>query len=115
MNRILALFGLRFTTGHALWAAVLIPASVLMFAAMDMMWLGITLAVIIGLAAVVTVRGRRLTGWVAALFAWRRRHRQPPAPPSEPAVGATVIPGDHVALRWQGDHLVDPRQARIED
>ena len=106
MNRILALFGLRFTTGHALWAAVLIPASVLMFAAMDMMWLGITLAVIIGLAAVVTVRGRRLTGWVAALFAWRRRHRQPPAPPSEPAVGATVIPGDHVALRWQGDHLV---------
>jgi len=106
MNRILALFGLRFTTGHALWAAVLIPASVLMFAAMDMMWLGITLAVIMGLAAVVTVRGRRLTGWVAALFAWRRRHRQPPAPPSEPAVGATVIPGDHVALRWQGDHLV---------
>ena len=106
MNRVLALFGLRFTTGHALWAAVLIPACVLVFAAMDMLRLGITLAVIIGLAAVVTVRGRRLTGWVAALFAWRRRHRQPPAPPSEPAVGATVIPGDHVALRWQGDHLV---------
>ena len=106
MNRVLALFGLRFTTGHALWAAVLIPACVLVFAAMDMLWLGITLAVIIGLAAVVTVRGRRLTGWVAALFAWRRRHRQPPATPSEPAVGATVIPGDHVALRWQGDHLV---------
>ena len=53
-----------------------------------MMWLGITLAVIIGLAAVVTVRGRRLTGWVAALFAWRRRHRQPPATPSEPAVAS---------------------------
>ncbi|MCG7581676.1 type VII secretion protein EccE [Mycolicibacterium sp. OfavD-34-C] len=106
MNRVLALFGLRFTTGHALWAAVLIPACVLVFAAMDMLWLGITLAVIIGLAAVVTVRGRRLTGWVAALFAWRRRHRHPPAAPSEPAVGATVIPGDHVALRWQGDHLV---------
>ena len=106
MNRVLALFGLRFTTGHALWAAVLIPACVLVFAAMDMLWLGITLAVIIGLAAVVTVRGRRLTGWGAALFAWRRRHRQPPATPSEPAVGATVIPGDHVALRWQGDHLV---------
>lgn len=106
MNRVLALFGLRFTTGHALGAAVLIPACVLVFAAMDMLWLGITLAVIIGLAAVVTVRGRRLTGWVAALFAWRRRHRQPPAAPSEPAVGATVIPGDHVALRWQGDHLV---------
>ena len=23
-----------------------------------------------------------------------------------PAVGATVIPGDHVAVRWHGDHLV---------
>lgn len=106
MNRVLALFDLRFTTGHALWAAVLIPACVLLFDQMDMLWLGITLAVIIGLAAAVTVRGRRLTGWVAALFAWRRRHRQPPPAPSEPAVGATVIPGDHVALRWQGDHLV---------
>ena len=93
MNRILALFGLRFTTGHALWAAVLIPASVLMFAAMDMMWLGITLAVIIGLAAVVTVRGRRLTGWVAALFAWRRRHRHGPTASTGKASprGATAV------------------------
>ena len=106
MSRFLALFGLRFTTGHALWAAVLIPACLLVFAPMDLLWLGITLAVFIGLAAVVTVRGRRLTGWVAALFAWRRRRRQPPTAPSAPAVGATVLPGDHVALRWQGDHLV---------
>ncbi|MDY6999643.1 MAG: type VII secretion protein EccE [Actinomycetota bacterium] len=106
MNRFLALFGLRFSTGHALWAAALIPASILLFAQMDMMWLGITLGVLIGLGSVVTIRGRRVSGWVAALFAWRRRHRQPPPVPSEPAVGATVIPGDHVALRWQGDHLV---------
>ncbi len=106
MNRVLSVFGLRFSTGHALGAAVLVPACVLLFGQMDLLWLGITLAVLIVAGSVVTVRGRRVTGWVAALFAWRRRHRQPPAPPSEPAVGATVEPGDHVALRWQGDHLV---------
>ncbi|GAB3220305.1 type VII secretion protein EccE [Mycolicibacterium hippocampi] len=106
MTKFLSVFGLRFTTGHALWAAALIPGCVLLFSELDMLWLGITLGVLIGLASVLTVRGRRATGWVAALFAWRRRHRQPPAPPSEPAVGATVMPGDHVAVRWQGDHMV---------
>ncbi|WP_313901363.1 type VII secretion protein EccE [Mycobacterium sp. SMC-8] len=106
MNKILSLFGLRFSAGHALWAAVLIPACLLIFAQLDLMWLGITLSVLIGLAAVVTIRGRRPGGWVAALFAWRRRHKQAPPQPSEPAVGATVIPGDHVALRWQGDYMV---------
>ena len=45
------------------------------------MWLGITLAVLIGLSALVTFRGRRLTGWVAALFSWRRRHKQTPSGP----------------------------------
>lgn len=106
MTRFVSVFGLRFTTGHALWAAVLIPACLLLFRQLDLLWLGITLSVLIGLAALVTIRGRRLSGWVAALFAWRRRHRQPPMPPSAPAVGATVMPGDHVALRWQGEHLV---------
>ena len=106
MNRFLSVFGLRFTTGHALWAAVLIPACLLLFRQLDLLWLGITLSILIGLASLVTIRGRRLSGWVAALFAWRRRHRQPPMPPSAPAVGATVMPGDHVALRWQGEHLV---------
>lgn len=106
MNKFLSVFGLRFTTGHALWAAVLIPACLLLFRQLALLWLGITLSVLIGLASLVTIRGRRLSGWVAALFAWRRRHRQPPMPPSAPAVGATVMPGDHVALRWQGEHLV---------
>jgi type VII secretion protein EccE len=106
MKTLLRLFGLRFTTGHALWAATLIPACVLVFVQLGRLWIGVTLAVIIALAAVVTVRGRRLTGWIAALFAWRRRHRQVPDVPSVPAVGATVIPGDHVAVRWHGDHLV---------
>ncbi len=106
MNGLLSVFGLRFTTGHALWAAVLIPACVLLFGQAELLWLGITLGVLLGLASILTIRGRRVTGWIAALVAWRRRHRQPPTPPSEPAVGATVIPGDHVALRWQGDLAV---------
>ncbi|MCB0950234.1 MAG: type VII secretion protein EccE [Mycobacterium sp.] len=102
----LSVFGLRLTTGHTLWAAVLIPACVLLFGQLEVPWLGVTLGALIGLASVLTVRGRRLTGWIAALLAWRRRHRQPPAPPSAPAVGAMAIPADQVALRWQDDHLV---------
>ncbi|MGE2691883.1 type VII secretion protein EccE [Mycolicibacterium pulveris] len=105
MNKIRALFGLRVTTGHTVWAAVLAPAAVVVFAQLDLLWLGITLAVLIALAAVVTIRGRRITGWVAAVFAWRRRHRNVPERPSEPAVGATVMPGDHVAVRWQDERL----------
>jgi type VII secretion protein EccE len=106
MKTFLGVFGLRFTTGHALWAAALIPAVILLFIQMGRLWIGVTLAVIIALAVVLTVRGRRFTGWIAALFAWRRRHKQAPAVPSAPAVGATVMPGDHVAVRWQGDHLM---------
>jgi type VII secretion protein EccE len=106
MKKILSVFGLRFTTGHALWAAALVPACIALFLQLGRAWIGITLAVRIALAVVLTVRGRRLTGWIAAVYSWRRRHRNAPDHPSEPAVGATVMPGDHVAVRWQGDHLV---------
>lgn len=106
MKTLLAQFGFRITTGHLLWAAVLIPACILVFIQLDLLWLGITLGVLIAIAAVLTVRGRRLSGWIVAIFSWRRRHRVAPEVPSEPAVGATVLPGDHVAVRWQGDHLV---------
>lgn len=106
MKSLAAQFGLRLTTGHLMWAAVLIPACIAIFVPLDAMWIGITVSVLIASIAIVTVRGRRLTGWVAALFSWRRRHRSTPPAPSEPAVGATVMPGDHVALRWQGDHLM---------
>lgn len=105
MRNFLALFGFRATTGHLLWAAVLIPACILLFRPLDLMWLGITLSVLIAVFAVLTVRGRRLAGWIVAIFSWRRRHRVPPDAPSAPAVGATVLPGDHVAVRWQGQHL----------
>ncbi|OFJ50690.1 type VII secretion protein EccE [Mycolicibacterium grossiae] len=106
MKEFLGQFGFRATTGHLLWAAVLIPALILLFRQLDLLWLGITLAVLIAIAAVLTVRGRRFTGWIVAIFSWRRRHRAAPAAPSEPAVGSTVMPGDHVAVRWQGEHLV---------
>ena len=106
MKNLIAQFGLRFTTGHAIWAAALIPGCLLLFIRFDLLWLGVTLAMIIALAGLVTVRGRRLTGWIAALFSWRRRHRHAPGAPSAPAVGATVMPGDHVAVRWEGNHLV---------
>lgn len=106
MKTLLAQFGFRITTGHLLWAAVLIPACILVFIQLDLLWLGITLGVLIAIAAVLTLRGRRLSGWIVAIFSWRRRHRVAPEVPSEPAVGATVLPGDHVAVRWQGDHLV---------
>lgn len=106
MTRFFGFFGLRFTTGHAVWAAALMPAAVGLFGRLELLWLGVTLAVLIALGSVVTVRGRRATGWVAAVLAWRRRHRTEPRRPGEPAVGATAMPGDHVAVRWQDDHLV---------
>ncbi|OBF26873.1 type VII secretion protein EccE [Mycobacterium sp. ACS1612] len=106
MNRILNIFGFRFTTGHAIWATLLIPACIAVFLPPRQLWIGVTLSVVIALVVVLTIRGRRVTGWVAALFAWRRRHRNVPDLPSEPAVGATVMPGDHVAVRWQDDYLV---------
>jgi type VII secretion protein EccE len=106
MKSLAAQFGLRLSTGHLMWAAVLIPACIAIFIPLDAMWVGIMVCVLIALIATVTLRGRRLTGWVAALFSWRRRHRSTPPAPSEPAVGATVMPGDHVAVRWQGDHLM---------
>lgn len=105
MTNFLSQFGFRATTGHLLWAATLIPAVILVFIPMDLMWLGITLAVLFAVFAVLTVRGRRLAGWIVAIFSWRRRHRTAPAAPSEPAVGSTVMPGDHVAVRWQDDCL----------
>ena len=106
MNFLRRHFGFRFTTGHAIWAATLIPACIAVCLHFKLLWLGITLSVLIAIFSVLTIRGYRLTGWVRAVFSWRRRHRSTPDVPSEPAVGATVMPGDHVAVRWQGDYLV---------
>jgi type VII secretion protein EccE len=103
MNRVV---GLRFSSGHAMIAAALAPACVAVALRTNYPWIGIVLAVIIVLASVVTVRNRRLTGWIQAFTSWRRRRRTAPQAPSAPAVGATVMPGDHVAVRWHDDHLV---------
>ncbi|MGF2943963.1 type VII secretion protein EccE [Mycobacterium sp. Lab-001] len=99
-------FRLRFTSGHALWAAALAPLCILLFWHTRYAWVGPTLVAVAVAVAVVTFRGRRLTGWLGAVFAWLLRHRRPPDVPSEPVVGATVVPGDHVALRWEGEFLV---------
>ncbi|HTM84070.1 MAG TPA: type VII secretion protein EccE, partial [Mycobacterium sp.] len=99
-------FGFKFTTGHGIWAAALIPGCIALCLYLDLLWLGIALAVLIAIFSVLTIRGRRLTGWIVAIFSWRRRHRSTPDVASEPAVGATVMPGDHVAVRWQGDYLI---------
>jgi type VII secretion protein EccE len=69
-------------------------------------WAGPTLVGVAAVVATVTFRGRRITGWVGAIFAWLFRHRRQLEVPSEPEVGATVLPGDHVAVRWQGEFLV---------
>lgn len=106
MKNLLRQFGFRFTTGHGIWAAALIPAVIALFMHFHQIWVGVAVAALIAIGAVLTIRGRRTTGWIAALFSWRRRNRSAPPQPSEPAVGATVMPGDHVAVRWQGDHLI---------
>jgi type VII secretion protein EccE len=106
MKKLFSAFGFRFTLGHAIAAAVLIPALFAVLVPLDQLWTAVGVSALIVLIAVLTVRGRRLTGWIAALFSWRRRHRTVPPQPSVPAVGATVLPGDHVAVRWQGEYLV---------
>jgi type VII secretion protein EccE len=97
---------LRFTSGHALWAAALAPLCILLFIGTRYEWAGPTLVGVAAVVATVTFRGRRITGWVGAVFAWLFRHRRPPEAPSVSEVGATVQPGDHVAVRWQGECLV---------
>lgn len=97
---------LRFTSGHALWAAALAPLCILLFTGTRYQWAGPTLVAVAAVIALVTFRGRRLTGWIAAAWAWLLRHRRPPDVPSEPAVGATVKPGDPTAVRWEGEFLV---------
>lgn len=103
MNKVV---GLQLSTGHMVVAGALAPACVAVSLRTAYPWIGITLAVLIVLAAVVTVRNRRLSGWAHAFTSWRRRRSTAPPAPSAPAVGATVLPGDHVAVRWHDDHLV---------
>jgi type VII secretion protein EccE len=97
---------LRFTSVHAIWAAALGPVCVLLFLGTRYQWAGPALLSLGAVVAVVTFRGRGLTGWMAAVCGWLVRHRRPPESPSEPVVGVTVQPGDRVAVRWQSDFLV---------
>jgi type VII secretion protein EccE len=96
----------RFTTGHAIWLAALGPLAVMLFMNTRYQWAGPALVGLFVVLTMVTFFGRRITGWVLTISRWFGRRRQPPPPPSEPVVGATVQPGDHVAVRWQGEYLV---------
>ncbi len=97
---------LRFSTAYALGLAALAPFCILLFLKTRYVWAGPTVVGVAVLLALVTFRGRRLLGWVAAFFAWLVRRRRPLDTPSVPVVGATVQPGDHVAVRWKGKVLV---------
>jgi len=56
--------------------------------------------------ALFTYRGRRLAGWAATGVTWLVRHRRRPDVPTAASIGATVQPGDPVAVRWEGRSLV---------
>ncbi|UXA07137.1 type VII secretion protein EccE [Mycobacterium sp. SMC-2] len=97
---------LKFSTAYALWVAALAPPCILLFLKTRYVWAGPTVVAVAVLLALVTYRGRRLLGWLAAFFAWLVRRGRPLDAPSEPVVGTTVQPGDHVAVRWKGKVLV---------
>lgn len=97
---------LRFSTGHTLLLAVLAPAAILLFLPTRFWWGGVVLAALGAIMAFVTFFGRRITGWAATAYVWLRRRHTPMDIPSEPVVGATVKPGDHVAVRWRREQLI---------
>ena len=47
MRTLLGQFGLRFTTGHLIWAAVLIPACLAVCVPHDLLWVGVGVSVVI--------------------------------------------------------------------
>ena len=97
---------LRFSTGYALVIGAVVPVLVFLFLDTRHQRWAIAVVAVAAVLALVTFRGRRLTGWVRTLFGWIRRRRRPPETPSTAVIGATVMPGDRVAVRWQGENLV---------
>ncbi|BBX75577.1 type VII secretion protein EccE [Mycobacterium shinjukuense] len=97
---------LRFSTGHTLILAALAPPCVLLFLDTRYWWVGIAIVALGAVVVFVTLFGRRVTGWLATVYVWLRRRRKPIEIPSEPVVGATVKPGDHVAVRWRREQMI---------
>ena len=102
----MSILGLRLTGDNLWWAVPFAPACILLFLDTRYASAGPALVVLAVVAATVTFRGRRVIGWIAALGAWLVRRRRPLGEPQDTAVGATVQPGEHVAVRWQGEFLV---------
>ena len=97
---------LRFSMGYALVVGIAVPALVFLFLDTRHQRWAIAVVAAGAVLALVTFRGRRLTGWVQTLFGWIWRRRRAPETASKAAVGATVLPGDPVAVRWRGETLV---------
>ncbi len=77
-------FGFRFTTGHAIWAATLIPACIAVCMHFNLLWLGITLSVLIAIFSVLD------DPWISAHRLGQRGLFVAATPPQHPrcAVGA---------------------------
>jgi type VII secretion protein EccE len=101
---------LKFSAAYTFWTAALAPLGVALFLGTlhQELELYLLAAIVAGSAvfALVTFRGRRVAGWAAAAARWVVRRRWRPHAPTEAAIGATVQPGDPVAVRWEGRSLV---------
>jgi len=101
---------LKFSAAYTFWTAALAPLGVALFLGTlhQELELYLLAAIVAGSAvfALVTFRGRRVAGWAAAAARWVVRRRWRPDAPTEAAIGATVQPGDPVAVRWEGRSLV---------
>jgi type VII secretion protein EccE len=91
----------RLSTGHLVVAGVLITAAAV---TAWPVWLRALVAVIIAAAAVVTFDDRRASDWLALGIRIRRSHQLPVR--WAEARGSLMMPGEDVALRWEGDILV---------
>jgi type VII secretion protein EccE len=85
---------------HLVIGAVLIAAAVIAWP----VWPGVLIAAAVAAAAVMTFDDRRASDWLA--LAIRMRRSQQPPPRSAQACGSVMMPGEDVAMRWEGDILV---------
>jgi type VII secretion protein EccE len=97
---------LRFSTGYMVLIAALAPPCITLFLRTRYWWGGIAVVAAVLVLTVVTFYGRRIPGWLSLIGVRYWGHRRQLDVPSEPVVGATEKPGDHVAVRWQGEFLV---------
>lgn len=94
-------FSVRVTKAHLVVAAVLIAAVAFLNWPV---WLRAAVGVTIVVVAMVTFDERRTSDWLRAIVRVRRRGGPPVL--SAEACGSVAMPGEDVAIRWDGDVLV---------